>query len=75
MAVELKKLTGRIFYYPHQPEFDRPMLAYLAGDRFSRWPLTPGRGTWTDFTPPRALFDKRREIFPTHREQPPIKAI
>lgn len=35
MAVELKKLTGRIFYFPHQPEFDRPMLAYLAGDRFS----------------------------------------
>lgn len=33
--MELKKLTERIFYYPHQPEFDRPMLAYLAGDRFS----------------------------------------
>lgn len=33
--MELKKLTERIFYYPHQPEFDRPMLAYLGGDRFS----------------------------------------
>lgn len=33
--MELKKLTERIFYYPHQPEFDHPMLAYLAGDRFS----------------------------------------
>lgn len=33
--MELKKLTGRIFYYSHQPEFDRPMLAYLAGNRFS----------------------------------------
>ena len=33
--MELKKLTERVFYYPHQPEFDRPMLAYLGGDRFS----------------------------------------
>lgn len=33
--MELKRLTGRIFYYPHQPEFDRPMLACLRGSRFS----------------------------------------
>lgn len=35
ITVELKRLTGRIFYCPHQPEFDRPLLAYLRGDRFS----------------------------------------
>lgn len=28
-------LTGNIFYYPHQPELDRPMLAYLQGSKFS----------------------------------------
>lgn len=30
--MNLKKLTNRIFYYPHQPETDRPMLAYLKGE-------------------------------------------
>ncbi len=34
-AVGLQRLTDNIFYYPHQPESDRPMLAYLQGDRFS----------------------------------------
>lgn len=29
------KLTDHIFYRPHQPEADRPMLAYLNGERFS----------------------------------------
>jgi glyoxylase-like metal-dependent hydrolase (beta-lactamase superfamily II) len=29
--MELKKLTNRVFYYPHQPETDRPMLAYVKG--------------------------------------------
>lgn len=31
----MKRLTSRVFYYPHQPELDRPMLAYLKGSRFS----------------------------------------
>lgn len=31
----LKKLSRRVFYYPHQPETDRPMLAYLKGERIS----------------------------------------
>ena len=31
----LEKLTDRIYYYPHQPEFDRPMLAYVKGSKFS----------------------------------------
>lgn len=30
--MELKKITKRIFYYPHQPKTDRPMLAYIQGD-------------------------------------------
>lgn len=33
--MELKQLTEHIFYTPHQPEYDRPMLAYLRGERFS----------------------------------------
>lgn len=33
--MELKKITGRVFYYPHQPETDRPMLAYLNGDKIA----------------------------------------
>lgn len=33
--MELKKLTDRIYYFPHQPEVDRPMLAYLKGSKFS----------------------------------------
>jgi len=33
--MELKQLTGRIFYIPHEPERDRPMLAYLRGSKFS----------------------------------------
>lgn len=31
----LEKLAERIYYIPHQPEFDRPMLAYLCGSRYS----------------------------------------
>lgn len=31
----LKKLTDRVLYYPHQPETDRPMLAYIKGEKFS----------------------------------------
>ena len=33
--MELKKLTDRIYYLPHEPEADRPMLAYVKGDRLS----------------------------------------
>lgn len=33
--MELKSITDRVFYYPHQPDTDRPMLAYLTGNRFS----------------------------------------
>lgn len=33
--MEIKKLTSRIFYYPNQPEFDRPMLAYIIGSKYS----------------------------------------
>lgn len=31
----LEKLTDKIYYDPHQPEVDRPMLAYLKGSRIS----------------------------------------
>lgn len=31
----LKKLTDRIYYIPHQTESDRPMLAYLKGNKYS----------------------------------------
>lgn len=31
----LNKLTNRIFYVEHEPEVDRPMLAYIKGDKFS----------------------------------------
>lgn len=31
----MKKLSERVFYYPHQPETDRPMLAYLKGERIA----------------------------------------
>lgn len=33
--MELEKLTERIYYYPHQPALDRPMLAYLSGEKWS----------------------------------------
>ena len=33
--MRLEQLTSRIFYYPHQPETDRPMLAYINGSRIS----------------------------------------
>lgn len=33
--MEIERLTDHVFYYPHQPELDRPMLAYLQGSRFS----------------------------------------
>lgn len=31
----LNKLTNRIFYLEHEPETDRPMLAYIKGDKLS----------------------------------------
>ena len=31
----LEQLTEHIFYLPHEPETDRPMLAYVRGERFS----------------------------------------
>jgi glyoxylase-like metal-dependent hydrolase (beta-lactamase superfamily II) len=31
--MELQKISNKIFYYPHQPETDRPMLAYLNGEK------------------------------------------
>lgn len=33
--MELKKINNRVFYYPHQPETDRPMLAYLKGEKIT----------------------------------------
>ena len=33
--MELKKLTGRVFYYPHQPQTGRPLLAYLKGEKIA----------------------------------------
>lgn len=33
--MELKNITNRVFYYPHQPETDRPMLAYLKGEKIA----------------------------------------
>lgn len=31
----LKRLTDRIYYLEHEPETDRPMLAYIRGDKWS----------------------------------------
>jgi len=31
--MELQKISNRVFYYQHQPETDRPMLAYLKGEK------------------------------------------
>lgn len=31
----LKNLTKNIYFLPHEPEVDRPMLAYVKGDKFS----------------------------------------
>lgn len=33
--MELQKITDNVFYYPHQPETDRPMLAYVRGEKFA----------------------------------------
>ncbi|MDE1548699.1 MBL fold metallo-hydrolase [Jeotgalibaca caeni] len=33
--MEIKKLTNRIFYIPHHPETDRPLLAYIKGDKIA----------------------------------------
>lgn len=33
--MELKKLTKNIYYLPHEPEIDRPMLAYVKGEKYS----------------------------------------
>ena len=31
----LTKLTNRIYFLEHEPEVDRPMLAYIKGDKLS----------------------------------------
>lgn len=31
----LEPLTGRIYYEPHRPDLDQPMLGYIRGNRFS----------------------------------------
>jgi glyoxylase-like metal-dependent hydrolase (beta-lactamase superfamily II) len=31
----LKKISSRILYYPHQSKTDRPLLAYIKGDKMS----------------------------------------
>ena len=33
--MKLNKLTNRIYFLGHDPEADRPILAYLKGDKFS----------------------------------------
>ncbi|RPF43238.1 metallo-beta-lactamase superfamily protein [Hydrogenoanaerobacterium saccharovorans] len=33
--MELKKISNKVFYYPHQPETDRPMLVYLKGEKIA----------------------------------------
>lgn len=33
--MKLKKLNDKVYYYPHQPETDRPMLVYLKGGRIT----------------------------------------
>lgn len=33
--MELKRMNDRVFYYPHQPEIHRPMLAYLKGEKIA----------------------------------------
>lgn len=33
--MKLKKLTERVYYYPHDPSVDRPILGYILGDTFS----------------------------------------
>ncbi|WP_343208593.1 MBL fold metallo-hydrolase [Anaerolentibacter hominis] len=33
--MELRKIADRVFYHPHQPETDRPMLAYLNGEQYT----------------------------------------
>ncbi len=33
--MELKKLSDRVYYYPNQSETDRPMLAYLKGEKIA----------------------------------------
>ena len=33
--MELKKLTDRIFYCPHDADTDRPLLAYVRGDSYA----------------------------------------
>lgn len=33
--MELIKLTDKIFYCPHETESDRPLLAYVRGDRYA----------------------------------------
>lgn len=33
--MELKRLTNRVFYFPHQKELDRPLLGYIKGDKYS----------------------------------------
>lgn len=35
MNMPLTQLTDRIYYLPHQPERERPLLAYIHGERYS----------------------------------------
>ncbi len=34
-GVGLRRLTDKIYYLPHDPELDRPMLAYVKGDKYA----------------------------------------
>lgn len=33
--MEFNKLTDRIYYLSHEPEFDRPLLGYVKGDKYA----------------------------------------
>lgn len=33
--MNLVKMTDRVFYYPHQPDKDRPNIGYIKGDNYS----------------------------------------
>ncbi|WP_019392556.1 MBL fold metallo-hydrolase [Priestia filamentosa] len=33
--MDIKKLTDKIYYLPHNPEFDRPLLGYIKGSKYN----------------------------------------
>ncbi len=33
--MNIKKLTNKIYYFPHEVETDRPMIAYIKGKKYS----------------------------------------